>query len=208
MSNSQNRPSSTENRQSKPRQRLSQKQRWFLENVFEAGQSVTDALRNLNIRHSSFERWLTKPVFLNKLRMYLNQYYLQARLELARSASSAVSGLAFVSEKSLKHSEVRQACADLLHLHVQIAKAAGKNPDSPTPFEGLQVAQDGAELDKNGATLAQFGYVLDHNGILSDKVCNAKTIKNRPLALKTKETPKKKKTEARNGSDGMKRSSK
>lgn len=185
--------------QSPKRQRLSQKQQWFLTNVFEAGQSVTDTLRNLNIRHSSFERWLTKPVFLNKLRMYLNQYYLQARLELARSAAAAVSGLSFISEKSLKHSEVRQACSDLLHLHIQIAKAAGSNPNQPSPFETLPNTQNsnvldknGATLDKNGSTLAQFGFVLDNNGILSDKVCNEKTTRNRLLTTKNKENQKNK----------------
>ncbi len=175
----------------KTRTRLSQKQLWFLINVFEAGEPVTDALSNLNIRHSTFERWLTKPIFLNKLRMYLNQYYLTARIELARSAASTVSGLTFITEKSLSQTEVRKACADLLHLHIQIAKTAGKNSEQPTPFEAFpEEPQNGSDLDKNGAALEQFGFVLDNNGILSDKVCNTKTTKNSLPAPKTKKTPK------------------
>lgn len=184
--------SQSPNRQSKPkRTRLSQKQLWFLINVFEAGEPVTHALSNLNIRHSTFERWLTKPIFLNKLRMYLNQYYLHARIELARSAAATVSGLTFITEKSLSQTEVRKACADLLHLHIQIAKTAGKNAEQPTPFEAFhEEPQNGSDSDKNGSALDKFGFVLDNNGVLSDKVCTEKTTQNRLPASKTKKTCK------------------
>jgi hypothetical protein len=164
-----------------------------LHNVFEVGEQVTDALRNLNIRHSTFERWLTKPVFLNKLRMYLNQYYLQARLELARSAPSAVSGLSFITEKSHSQVEIRKACADLLHLHTQIAKSAASNPSQPSPYAAMPERKNGHVMDKNGATMEQFGFVLEHNGILSDKVCNEKTTKNSLPAQKTQKIPQKNK---------------
>ena len=152
------------------RKRLSKKQLWFLNNVFEAGEPVTDALRNLHIRPGTLDRWLTKPIFLNRLRMYLNQYYLQARMELARSAPMAVSGLSFLSEKSLRHGEVRKACNDLLNLHTQYAKLSPCQGPLPRRGEGVKKAQDGAKPDKNGVLLEQFGVVLDNNGVILDKV--------------------------------------
>ena len=153
------------------RQRLSKKQLWFLNNVFDAGEPVTDALRNLHIRPSTLDRWLTKPLFLNKLRTHLNQYYLQARMELARSAPMAVSGLSFLSEKSLKPTELRKACNDILNLHTQLAKNTG----------GAKQAQDGVISDKFGVLLEQFGVVLDNNGVIKDKLGSSNTHKNRIL---------------------------
>ncbi len=159
------------------RVRLSKKQVWFLNNVFEAGQTVTDVLRDLRIRPGTLDRWLTKPLFLNKLRMYLNQYYLQARMELARSAPQAVSGLSFLSEKSLKHTELRKACNDIINLHCDLAKVA----------PGAKKAQHGVVADKFGVLLEQFGVVLDNNGVVLDKDGSTNKPENKLLGTKNKE---------------------
>ena len=156
------------------RKRLSKKQLWFLNNVFDAGEPVTDALRNLHIRPSTLDRWLTKPLFLNKLRMHLNQYYLQARMELARSAPMAVSGLSFLSEKSLKPTELRKACNDILNLHMQLSKPTHKsNPKQQGAFED----STHVPLRHFGVLLEQFGVVLDNNGVIKDKLGNTNTPK-------------------------------
>lgn len=159
------------------RKRLSQKQLTFLNEVFEMGGAVTDALRNLRIRPSTFDRWLTNPLFLNKLRMYLNQYYLQARMELARSAPLAVSGLALLSERSLKPAELRKACNDILNIHTQLAKSAAREKQ----------AQHGAVSEHFGALLAQFGVILDNNGNVSAKLGAANTPSSPLLTAKNAE---------------------
>ena len=164
------------------RQRLSKKQVWFLNNVFESGQTVTDVLRDLHIRPGSLDRWLTKPIFRNRLRMYLNQYYLQARMELARSTPMAVSSLSFLTEKSLKHTELRRACNDLLNFHTQFAKASSA--------AGTKQAQNGVVSDKLGVLLEQFGVVLDHNGVIRDNVGDTKTPQKHLLDAKKAENTK------------------
>jgi len=169
------------------RKRLSQKQLIFLNEVFEMGGAVTDALRNLRIRPSTFDRWLTNPLFLNKLRMYLNQYYLQARMELARSAPLAVSGLALLSERSMKPAELRKACNDILNIHTQLAKLSPCQGPVPRRGEGVKQVQDGITVDKFGALLAQFGVILDNNGSVSDKLGDTNTPKNRVLCTKNVE---------------------
>ena len=152
----------------KKRQRLSRKQHCFLNNIFIAHQPVEVVLQDLNIRPSTLSRWLTKPFFLEKLRMHINHFYLQARFELARSAPAAVSGLSFLSEKSLRHKEVRQACNDLLNFHAQLAKAA------PVPKQ----SKNGTVLDNFSAFSEQFGVVSDNNGDTPDKLNNTNTPKN------------------------------
>ena len=158
------------------RKRLSTKQIGFFKNVFLAGLTVNESLNNLNIRLSTFDRWLTKPLFLERLQMHINHYYFETRMELARSAPQAVTGLSFLGEKSLRHKEVRQACNDILTLHSQYAKV-----------EGTKKAKNGEVLDKFGAVLAQFGVVLDNNGVIKDKLGNKKTPQNRIIDTKNTE---------------------
>ena len=155
----------------KPRQRLSRKQYCFLNNIFIAHQPVYVVLQDLNIRPSTLSRWLTKPFFLEKLRMHINHFYLQARLELARSAPAAVSGLSFLSEKSFRHKEIRQACNDLLHFHAKLSPCQG-------PVPRVKQAKNGAVLDNFGIFSEQFGAVSDNNGDAPDKLNNTNTPKN------------------------------
>lgn len=174
----ENRPSSTVNQKSpRPRHRLSQKQLWFLNNVFVANQHVSDALGNLCIRPSTFQRWLTKPLFLERLRMHISHAYLEARVELARNVPRAVSGLSFLSEKSLRHTEVRKACTDILTFYQQMAKTAA----------GSKTVQNGSVLDNFGAFLEQFGNVLDKKGAALDKFGNTNTPKNRVFDTENEE---------------------
>lgn len=110
---------------SKPkRPRLTPKQRAFLHHVYDLGIPITDALNMLQVRTVTFQRWLNKPVFINRLRMYITQYYLQARLEMARSAPDAIAGLNLLNEKSIRPEEKRKACNDILNIHTQFAKIA------------------------------------------------------------------------------------
>ena len=133
--------SSIDNRQStipRPKRiRLSKKQTWFFVNIFIAGQTVSQALEELRIRRRTFDRWLTKPLFLEHLQMHINHYYFETRMELARNAPQAVSDLSFLSEKFLNHQEVRQACNDLLNLHSQYTRPVPSEP------EGRKMAQNG-----------------------------------------------------------------
>ena len=165
-----NQQSSTDNRQSAPRKRLSQKQIAFFKNVFLAGRTVNESLNDLNIRLSTFDRWLTKPLFLQRLQQHINHFYFETRMELARSAPQAVSGLSFLGEKSLRHKEVRQACNDLLNLHSQYAKLSPCQGGVPRRGEGFKKA-------KKGDVLAQFGNVLDKNGTVKDNFGNTNTPK-------------------------------
>ncbi len=159
------------------RQRLTPKQRDFLYHVYTLGFSITDTLNNLHVRTVTFERWLTKPVFLNRLRMYITQYYLQARLEMARSAPSAISGLTMLSQKSLRHDDMRKACNDILNFQTQFAKIATSSKQ----------AQNGAPLDNFGALLAQFGASLAQNGSCLDTASDKNTPQNHLLATKNEE---------------------
>ena len=154
------------------RKRLSRKQYCFLNNIFVAHQPVEVVLQDLNIRPSTLSRWLTKPFFLEKLRMHIDHFYLQARLELARSAPAAVSGLSFLSEKSLRHKEVRQACNDLLNFHAKLSSCQGPVTAS------LTTAKNGIALDNFSAISEQFGAVSDNNGDAPDKLDAANTPKN------------------------------
>jgi hypothetical protein len=154
------------------RNRLSTKQIVFFKNVFLAGRTVNESLGDLNIRLSTFDRWLTKPLFLRRLQMHINHYYIETRMELARNAPQAVSGLNFLSEKSLRHKEVRQACNDLLNLHSQYT-----NPE-PSKSEGQKKAKNGEVLDNFGVFLEQFGVILDNNRVIKDKLGNTKSPKN------------------------------
>ena len=158
------------------RKRLSNKQRWFLNNVFVAGQYVSDALENLRIRPSTLNRWLTSPLFAEHLRMHINHYYLQAHLELARSTPSAISGLAFLSDKSFKHGEVRHACNDILNIHTQLARAAAQRK-----------VQHGNTMDTFGVVLEQLGVISDNNGSAPDTDQTKNTRKNRVLNAKNTE---------------------
>ena len=183
--------SSIDNRQStipKPkrkRKRLSTKQIGFLRNVFLEGWTVNESLIDLHIRLSTFDRWLTKPLFLERLQMHINHYHFETRMELARNAPQAVSGLNFLSEKSLRHKEVRQACNDILNLHSQYGKLIASDPVS-----GTKKAKNGAVLDKFGVFLEQFGVVLDNNGEVSDKLGNTKTPQNRIIDTENTENTK------------------
>ena len=98
-------------------------------------------------------------------------------MELARSAPMAVSGLSLLSEKSLKHAEVRKACNDILNIHTQFSRSA----------TGTKQAQNGVVSDKFGVLLEQFGVVLDNNGVILDNVGDKKTPQNRLLDTKNKE---------------------
>ncbi|MHC4288747.1 MAG: hypothetical protein ACYSO4_07090 [Planctomycetota bacterium] len=162
----------------KKRQRLSSKQIAFFKNVFLANMPVSDALNNLNIRLTTFDRWLTKPIFLERLQLHINHFYHEARLELARTTPRAVSGLNFLSEKTLRHKEVRQACNDLLNFHTKLAKLSSSQGGLPQRAEGLKQVTNGSVLDNNGAVLAQFGAFLDNKGAAKDKLGNTNTPKN------------------------------
>jgi hypothetical protein len=89
------------------RKRLSTKQIAFFRSVFFFGLPMNESLRDLNIRLTTFDRWLIKPLFLRRLQMHINHYHFETRMELARNAPQAVSGLSFLGEKSLRHKEVR-----------------------------------------------------------------------------------------------------
>ena len=163
------------------RKRLSKKQRWLLNEVFVANYPVTDALHNLRIRPGTLQRWLTDPFFLEKLQTHISQFYLEARMELARCTPRAISGLSFLSEKSLRHKEVRNACNDLLKFHTHLAKNTA----------GKKQAQDGVCLDNLGTLWEQFGVLLDNNGALLDKDGNKKTPQNHLLDTNNPENTKK-----------------
>jgi hypothetical protein len=158
------------NQQTQKRQRLTPKQRQFLHRVYDLGEPITAVLNDLHVRVLTFERWLTKPIFINRLRMYISQFYLQARLEMARSAPSAISGLTRLTEKNYREEEMRKACSDILNIHTQFAKIAASKP-----------AQNGAALDNFGALLAQFGASLAHNGACLADTGTQKTPQNRIL---------------------------
>ena len=168
----ENRQSSIDNRKTAPkRKRLSSKQIAFFKEVFIARFPVSDAISNLNIRLTTFDRWLTKPIFLERLQLHINHFYHEARLELARTTPRAVSGLNFLSEKSLRHKEVRQSCNDILNFHSKMAKVLRESASS-------KKANNGAVSDTFGVIMEQFGVSLDNNGSVKDKRGNTKTPKN------------------------------
>jgi hypothetical protein len=177
-----------QNRQSnRPRKRLSQKQLTFLRDVFEANGHVTDALRNLNIRPDTLERWLTRPPFIKRLRVYLNHYAVQARMEIARTLPAAISGLSKLTENALRYEEVRRACTDLLNFYTRFARIAPpskqlKNGVVLDNFSAL-LEQIGIIVDKNGNVLDKKGNVLDYNG-------SADSRQNRLLDTKNEENNK------------------
>lgn len=177
----QNHQSSIENRQSdKPkRQRLTPKQRQFLHLVYDLNISILDALIKLRIRVVTFERWLNKPVFIDRLRMYITQYYLQARLEMARGANEAVSVLSQLTAASRHDADARKACTDILNFHTQYARIVSSKQ-----------AQNGAPLDNFGALLAQFGASLAQNGACLTNAGDSKTPKNRVFDAKNNENHK------------------
>lgn len=164
--------------QNKPkRQRLSNKQRWFFNNIFVAGQSVEDVVNNLRIRPSTLNRWLTKPLFVSTLRMYMNHYQLQTRMEIIRNAAHSVRSLAFLTDTTFKHTELRKASNDILNMHNQLIKAIGSTGD-----------KNSAKMDDFGVVLEQFGNVSDNNGALSDNVGNTKSTKNRLNSIKNNDS--------------------
>jgi hypothetical protein len=197
----ENHQSSTDNHQSSipnpPRKRLSSKQIAFFRNVFCANRPVSETLTELRIRLSTFDRWLTKPLFRERLARHIDHYYFEARTELARNAPQAVSGLSFLSEKSLKHKEVRQACNDLLKLHTQYTKTSQAPllskegcPKGGVVSPGTKKAKKGAVLDNFGDVLAKFGNVLDNNGTIKDNLCTTKTTKNPVFGTENQENTK------------------
>jgi hypothetical protein len=165
--------SSIDNPQTTPpkRKRLTPKQREFLSLVYDCNMPIIDALVNLRIRVVTFERWLNKPVFVDRLRMYITQYYLQARLEMARSAPAAIAGLTMLKEKSMRHEDLRKACNDILSFHTNFAR-----------ITSAKQAKNGAPVDNFGALMAQFGAFLDNKGAALPTQNTPKTTKNRILA--------------------------
>jgi hypothetical protein len=164
--------SSIDKRQSTPpkRKRLTPKQRQFLQLVYGANMPILEALTELRIRVVTFERWLHKPVFVDRLRMYITQYYVQVRLDMARAAHEAVSVLTRLTANRRIDAEARKACTDILNFHTQYAKIATRQ------------AQNGAPVDNLGALMAQFGAVLDNKDTPLPTQNTPITTKNRILA--------------------------
>ena len=174
------------------RKRLSTKQIAFLRNVFFFGLPMNESIRDLNIRLTTFDRWLTKPLFLHRLQMHINHYHFVTRMELARNAPQAVSGLNFLSEKSLRHKEVRQACNDLLNLHSQYGKPAA-NVAEASCF-GASSAAPGQKRQKKAkfwTTLAHFWTSLASLWTtMASLRTNLATQKHHKTALSMLKTPK------------------
>jgi hypothetical protein len=148
--------------------RLDKKQRWFLGNVFDGGQAVEEALRDLHIRHQTLRRWFTKPVFLNALENRISNYHLHSRIEVARFVPIAVNGLGFICKETVKVESVRKACNDVLKLqHDYQTLTAGRVSEKP----------DGKK-EKDGGILDILGGVVDKHGGISDKLSGTQTPSN------------------------------
>ena len=154
------------------RKRLSTKQIKFLRLVFLNGLTVNEAVGELKIRLTTFDRWLTRPLFVKRLRMHINHYYFEAHMELARSTPEAISCLTFLRQKSFRHQEVRQACNDLLNFHRQY----GKFTEIETTRRTKKTKND-AVWDKFEVFLEQFDAVLDSKSAVSDKQHRTKNTK-------------------------------
>ena len=169
--------SSTQSHKPK-RQRLTPKQRRFLHLVYDRNLPIIQVLCDLRIRVLTFERWLTKPVFIERLRMYITQYYIQARLEMARSAPSAIEGLTRAGRESQTHDEMRKACKDLLQFHAQYTKIAA------------DAAQKGRQMDNFGAFWAHLGASLAQNGAPLEPLSTANNSQKPALQPKNEEYTK------------------
>ena len=143
------------------RLRLDRKQRCFLINVFEAEQTIQQALDILHIRPQTLRRWLTKPVFKEALEVRMAQYHLQARIEIARCAPMAVEALTVLSNQNAQHESVRKACNDVLKLqHEYQVLATGKKKDE-TGQKTEKIRQESEKIetktDKKGQTVDKLG---------------------------------------------------
>lgn len=97
--------------------RLTRKQKYFLNNIFDAGQIFEHALEDLAISHRMLYDWLQQPRFLHAIETCMARFHLQARIQSARSASHAIQSLSDLTSRSTKHEFVRKASMDLLKIH-------------------------------------------------------------------------------------------
>lgn len=133
----------------KPRgPRLNSRQVTFFRHVFGVGLPVGNVLQDLNIRVSTFNRWLQSPRFLKELEMNFNRFYMEARIEVARSIGPAVCGLSDVNQKTLNPEAVRKAGNDLLKLQHMYSALPGAS--------GMRL-RIGSKTHRFGLLLEQFG---------------------------------------------------
>ena len=120
-------PARTRKKSARPRVRLTPKQARFINRIIDCGYTVEAAMDELSIWPRMLDNWLNQPRFNEALEFKLSQYRLQARINAALFAPSAVRTLGYMFDTKADFETKRKASVDLLKFHQFM------NPDKPSP---------------------------------------------------------------------------